>query len=236
NRTIKPEEVKVSFEEAKGKAVDFVKKTNPSYAHQLVLETTEAPKTDSKLVGIDQDYTYTFLFSRFIDGVRVENDNIHVGVDKRTGEVQNSYVNISKLAFPAKKPAVLDKDKAKELLLSQYQLRLVYQSVGLEGQIPPGIPVERYNVLAASGKYPTDNQNQKAQLVYTLENKYENVAYFLDAESGKWRSRDNGEVISLEPVKVDDIAGHWAQNELQLMLDYQALEVKDGKVKPDQSI
>ncbi|MFE6794785.1 S-layer homology domain-containing protein [Paenibacillus chitinolyticus] len=236
NRTIKPEEVKVSFEEAKGKAVDFVKKTNPSYAHQLVLETTEAPKTDSKLVGIDQDYTYTFLFSRFIDGVRVENDNIHVGVDKRTGEVQNSYVNISKLAFPAKKPAVLDKDKAKELLLSQYQLRLVYQSVGLEGQIPPGIPIERYNVLAASGKYPTDNQNQKAQLVYTLENKYENVAYFLDAESGKWRSRDNGEVISLEPVKVDDIAGHWAQNELQLMLDYQALEVKDGKVKPDQSI
>ena len=35
---------------------------------------------------------------------------------------------------------------------------------------------------------------------------------------------------------VSDIDNHWAQNELQLMLDYQALDVKDGKVNPDQTI
>ena len=40
----------------------------------------------------------------------------------------------------------------------------------------------------------------------------------------------------MDKVVASDIEGHWGQQELQLMLDYQALDVKDGKANPDDKI
>ncbi|WP_068776710.1 S-layer homology domain-containing protein [Paenibacillus sp. FJAT-26967] len=229
----KASDVKVSYAEAKAKAIEFVKKTIPGSTHQLVLDESSEPEVDPKATEIPREYS--FNFSRYIDGVRVETDQVAVSVDKGTGVISNMYKNINTLPFPDKKPEVLGTDKAKEKLLSQYQLRLIYQTS--MGEIPQGIPIEKYKLMIAAGDIGAiDEMSKNASLVYTLENKYSRQQYFLDAVTGQWRNRENGEVISLEPIKVSDIAGHWAQNELQLMLDYQALEVKDGKVNPDQSI
>ena len=75
-----------------------------------------------------------------------------------------------------------------------------------------------------------------AKLVYSLVPKFNREPFLLDAQTGQWRNSETGEVISLDKVTVSDIDNHWAKNELQLMLDYQALDVKDGKVNPDQTI
>ena len=81
------------------------------------------------------------------------------------------------------------------------------------------------------------NGELKAKLVYSLIPKHMNrEGFLLDAQTGQWRSVSSGEVISLDKVVVSDIEGHWGQQALQLMLDYQALDVKDGKVNPDDKI
>jgi hypothetical protein len=61
-------------------------------------------------------------------------------------------------------------------------------------------------------------------------------AHVLNAVTGGWVSPDSGDPVTLEKPVVTDIEGHWAQKDLQLMLDYQALDVKDGKVSPDAAI
>ena len=143
------------------------------------------------------------------------------------------------MAYPAQKPEVISIDKAKELWLAQFDVKLGYvlESNGYSG----AIPMEKYRVMVASGDLPKSAVNgkgeSKAKLVYSLISKNMNrEGFLLDAQSGQWRSAQSGEVISLDKVMVSDIDKHWAQNELQLMLDYQALDVKDGKVNPDQTI
>jgi hypothetical protein len=71
---------------------------------------------------------------------------------------------------------------------------------------------------------------------YLLIPKYPDISVFLDAVTGEWRKRDTGEITTLEKTMVTDIENHWGQNEIQLMIDYNALDVKDGKVLPDQAI
>jgi hypothetical protein len=104
-----------------------------------------------------------------------------------------------------------------------------------------GVPLEKYNVLVAAGKIPqgtmpAENQKPATKLVYSLVPKYTQQSFFLDAVTGQWKDASTGEVITLDKIKVTDIEGHWAQNELQLMVDYQALDVVDGKVSPNKAI
>ncbi len=87
-----------------------------------------------------------------------------------------------------------------------------------------------------TGQPAAKPEDKTAKLVYQMVPKNGMEQVFLDAVTGNWRSADTGELTSLEKVQVKDINGHWAQKELQLMLDYKALEVKDGKVAPDESI
>jgi hypothetical protein len=152
----------------------------------------------------------------------------------------NYYTSLSKLPYPQRKPEVLAVDKAKELLLSQYDIQLNYTILDPESMA--GMPIEKYKLMVASGvtmpvpPVSAGSSKLEAKLVYSLIPKYVREAFLLDAQTGEWKNASNGEAISLERVKVDDIDNHWAKNELQLMLDYQALDVKDGKVNPDQTI
>ncbi|WJH36062.1 S-layer homology domain-containing protein [Paenibacillus sp. CC-CFT747] len=54
--------------------------------------------------------------------------------------------------------------------------------------------------------------------------------------TGEWKKRESGQVTTPGKPAATDIEGHWAERELRLMLDYDAIDTKDGKVTPDQSI
>jgi hypothetical protein len=228
-------EAKVSSEAATAQAVEFVKKNLPAYTDQLVL----ANPMDRNL-PIDQVKklpNWDINFKRVIDGVSASYESVNVSIDKVTGEIVNYYANLSTLPYPQTKPEVLPLEKAKDLLLSQYDIQLSYVTAGNNYG---NMPIEKYKVMIAAGEMvpPVAGENQKlqAKLVYSLVPKYTQDSFFLDAVSGQWKNASTGEVITLEKVKVNDIEGHWAQNELQLMVDYQALDVQDGKVSPNKAI
>ncbi|WP_187274085.1 YcdB/YcdC domain-containing protein [Paenibacillus sp. N3.4] len=231
-------EGKISLDDAKATGVNFVKKYLPAYTDQLVLDVPAAK--DYSAEQLKHMRNWDIRFKRVIDGVIANNENVNISIDRLTGKIVAYNFSISTLPYPNKKPSVLAVDKAKELWMSQYDIKLNYvvDSSGFLG----GLPIEKYRVMVAAGQISQmpspDQADQKveAKLVYSLVPKYNRETFFLEAQTGQWRDANTGENISLEKVKVDDIDKHWAKNELQLMLDYQALDVKDGKVNPDQTI
>jgi hypothetical protein len=213
-------DAKVSIEKAKAAAIDFIKKTTPHYTDQLALD--EQNLTNLSQALIKQTPAINVNFRRVIQGILTENESINVGINTETGEINNYWNNLSTLEFPTTKPTVLTESKALELLLSQYTIELNYALPIVENPIKP--------FTAAK------DEVQEAKPYYMLVPKYPDQAVFLDAVSGEWRKRDTGDITTLEKVVVTDIEGHWGQSEIQLMVDYNALDVKNGKVLPDQAI
>lgn len=233
----KPVEGKISLDDAIAKSTAFVKAQLPASTDQLVLNVQKDYSADM----LKQMRTWEIGYKRVIDGVSANNEEVRVSIDRVTGDIRGYYVSLSHVAYPETKPEVISVDKAKELWLGQFDIKLGYvlESGGYMG----AIPIEKYRVMMAAGDLPksavaTDKDGKvKAKLVYSLISKNNNrEGFLLDAQTGQWRSTETGEVISLDKVTVSDIDNHWAKNELQLMLDYQALDAKDGKVNPDQTI
>lgn len=235
-------EVKIKQDEAKSKAIDLVKKLLPSYTNELALQNGADEPIPVEM--IKQNQGYTFMFVRYIDGVRAGNDSVNVTIDAATGDIRNYSVNFSPVDFPEKKPETIDAQKAQDKLLSAYDVQLQYVS---DAGSPPFHPMgvggyvdsymTNWKLKVASGEIDPTKSAKTAHLVYTLVPKFpQREAYVLDAVSGGWISPETGNPVVLEKVEVKDIKGHWAQQELQLMLDYQALDVQDGLVHPDAAI
>ncbi|MCR8642619.1 S-layer homology domain-containing protein [Paenibacillus sp. N1-5-1-14] len=231
---------KVSVEQAKSKAIEFVKKNAPHYTNELILSALQEEivtiQSENMPKPLPTSRLYEMNFNHVSDGVRVGYNSIHLALDKETGDIINYYSNMNMTNYPTKKPAVIAADKAQEILLSQYDVELVYVQ---PWDVPGNIPIERYKVMMAAGdmRVPSGKAEAKeAKLIYQLTNKYQRDSYYLDATTGSWKSSSTGEIITLEKVKVTDIDAHWAKDAIQLMLDYQALDVKDGKVSPDSPI
>ncbi|WP_165921105.1 S-layer homology domain-containing protein [Paenibacillus albiflavus] len=230
--TTAPVEAKITVDQAKTKAIEFAKKMVPYYAHELVLANTQDPQV---LLKDKNARTLEFNFKHVSDGVTIGYNNLTISIDKETGEITNYYANFSLTEYPTKKPSVITLDKAKDLLLSQYDVELAY----VTEQKPMLLNDQRYALMVASGEIKPNTEVSKtpeAKLVYQLVSKYQREPFFLDAITGTWKSMSTGDQISLDKVKVVDIDNHWAKEALQLMLDYQALDIKNGKVSPDESI
>lgn len=225
-----PAKPTLTSDEAKSKAIEFVKTMVPHYAHELVLSSSRS----DVVIQEKASRTEEFNFKHVSDGVAIGYNNVSLTIDMESGEVVNYYANFSLTKYPEKRPDVISEDKAKELLLSQYNIELSYVL-----PYPSAIPYEKYAVMKAAGEPVPDIKQpevQEAKLVYQLISKYQREPFFLDAVSGVWKSMSTGEPISLVKEQATDIEGHWAKDALQLMLDYQALEIKDGKVNPNEAI
>lgn len=231
-------EGKVSLDDAVAKSVEFVKQQIPAYTDQLVL-SVQAEK-DIPAEQLKHMRNWNISFNRVIDGVIAGQEAVSVSIDRVTGQMVNYQFGLSNMPYPKQKPEVLELNKAKDLWLSQYDIKLNYvlENGGYNGPIP----LEKYNVMVAAGEIPptaaaaNPDEKVQAKLVYTLVPKFNREPFLLDAQTGVWRNSQTGEAMSLDKVAVSDIDNHWAKNELQLMLDYQALDVQDGKVNPDQLI
>ncbi|MBU5441686.1 YcdB/YcdC domain-containing protein [Paenibacillus sp. MSJ-34] len=211
------EGAKLSDEQAKAKAVDFVKRLIPYAAHELYLQ-------DGRSGWVDEDRG-TYSFTRVINGIYADNERVEVSINKQTGNVDNYYNHLSDMNYGSAKPQLIGEQEALEKLLATYSIELGYVSGNVNQAWDP-------RPLAASGK-PAGDANE-AKLVYQLIKKAQtDEAVFLDATSGKWRNRGTGEETSLEPIKATDIDNHPAKRELELMIEYRAIDVKDGKVNPD---
>ncbi|MGN0553456.1 MAG: S-layer homology domain-containing protein [Oscillospiraceae bacterium] len=101
------------------------------------------------------EFTRTYYFTRYVNGVKVEGDYIHICIDMN-GEVLSISKHYSDVKFPSV-PA-FDKDKAFEQLFKQIKLNLYY-----DGYYKPDGTVKTYLLYDISG--------------YTLDSKYRSVSW-----------------------------------------------------------
>ncbi|WP_426450773.1 YcdB/YcdC domain-containing protein [Paenibacillus sp. S-38] len=231
----------LSSDELRSKAVEHVKELLPAYAHQLYLEPQgeESPEWKTKLAVMPY---YPVNFRRIVGGIPTEYESVTLGLDRKSGELKELSSNLSTIAYPAEPPKVIAEDEARKLLLGQYDIKLQYV-IDYKGKPSPygfagtgGMAQEKYNVMVASGEIkPESAEKLQTRLVYGLVPKFteREQQLFLDAESGKWRSRESGREVDPFAAPPADITGHWAEEALNLMIDYGALDVTDGKVQPD---
>lgn len=235
-------EPKISLEKAKALAVELVKNMVPYAAHQLTVQYTGEPVV-VPLDGQANEQTpirsYSFSFSRMIDGVAANGEQIGLTIDAQTGNVTQYSNSLTDTAYPEKHPEVVAQEKLNDLLLSRYDVQLAYADDQTVQVAQYGtVSMEKYKLMVASGEVAAgaSTGGKKAVLVYRLKDKYSARQVFLDAHEGIWRSQETGAAAKLIKEQATDIEGHWAQRELQLMIDYEALEVKDGLVHPNATI
>lgn len=225
------DKVTITYDQAKTTAIETVKKHLPWATNELYLIEAEEGQYDT----IDPIDSYYLNFVRKVHGATVEYDNVSVSIDARTGEIRNYNANLQDYSYPEQAPKLLSKEQAIEKWLTFYRTELTYylaQQYLWQGQ---PIPIEKYRAMVAAGDVEASEVEYKAeaQLVYRLVPRLIDESIFLDAESGDWRNRENGEATQLEKPKATDVSGHWAQRQLELMVAYKALDVKDGKVRPN---
>lgn len=225
----------------KEKAVQYVKQWLPAYAHQLYYVQEAAKVADAKRMAMSD---YGFTFRRMINGAFTEYDSVSVSLNRKTGELQYFHSNLSNYTYPDSLPKTITADEAKALLLGQYRLQLQYvidpNNNGFSNYYGASIPIEKYNLMVAAGeiKPEASTGTPTTRLVYSLLPVSQlRGPVFLDAVTGEWKNRENGNVVKPLAAAPTDITGHWAEIALRLMLEYQALDVSsDGKVQPDKGI
>ncbi|MBO9605974.1 MAG: S-layer homology domain-containing protein [Paenibacillaceae bacterium] len=227
-----PEPELIGSDKAETLAVDFIKKAMPAYTDQLAL--IQANSLDQQLLQMKMAAggmtarTVNVSFQRLLHGsVPSEFEGASVTVNLITGEVIGFYNNFQKFDYPQQMPSVITADEAADKLLSQFKVEKRYY-------VPDNYAIMFSSYMPSSSA--TAAAPREAQLIYQLVPLNPNDNVYLDATTGDWKTRDTGETTVPGPVVADDIAGHWAENALQLMIEYKALDVKDGKANPNQAV
>ncbi|WP_040950267.1 YcdB/YcdC domain-containing protein [Gorillibacterium massiliense] len=210
------------------KAVEFLKKVVPHMTNELIVSMQSEKSFDTRKFTSNDHYV-NFDVRRVVNGVIVDWDNATVSMDVFTGEISSYWSSFSSFELPTSLPKTIGVDKAFELLMKDTALELQYSTYSSVSAYD-----EKMAIMIAAGK--TTTEDQTAKLVYTPVRGYNDEGGVLDAATGQWRKSDTGEVFTPGKVTATDIQGHWAAIPLQLMLDYKALDVTDGKVYPDKAI
>ncbi|MDQ6421004.1 S-layer homology domain-containing protein [Paenibacillus sp. LHD-117] len=226
----------ITLETAVEKAKETVRKQLPWLADELYVVTPDSDLYKDRTP--EEIGNYGISFEHKVHGATVEYDHVSVGIDAKTGGIQSFEASVADYAYPAKKPAVLSAADAVEKWLGYYETKLQYRmntQYWWDGQ---PLPIEKVKTLIAAGEADGELLEQKVsvELVYQLTAKPVHEDVYLDAVTGDWISRETGEKTALELPRATDAAGHWAEDSLQLMVAYKALDLQDGQVRPNEAI
>lgn len=227
----------IPLDQATSTAVEVVKKQLPWLTHELYLIKPDPKQLE--VISSSRSANYQIRFAHKLHNAIIEYDHISVAINSRTGAITGFEANIQPIAYPAQAPKVVGVDTALDRWMDYYKAELTYRVSSEYTWIGEPIPIEKYNVLVAAGEIDS-NENVEVKsavnLVYRLSAKPLDQRVILDAVTGEWRNMETGEVTTLERPEVLDIEGHWAQRQLELMVAYKALDVVDGKVRPNEAI
>ncbi|GIM45597.1 hypothetical protein DNHGIG_11460 [Collibacillus ludicampi] len=201
---------KLSREEAREKAIAFVKQAAPTQLHSFALLNQEPAFTDIK--GMNG---YNFHFGHLVNGILSDDQTIDLTVDGQTGKVvqyhsMNRLPENQSVPYPDPKQA-MSVEAAKAKILEKFPLQLQYVRL-MEKNSESGNGPKWGNVLLVYAPAAADPASR------------------LDAISGEWltpwgQPADNR--------KVSDIKGHWAEKELQEMVNRGVFKLDGDKVHPD---
>ncbi|WP_138420807.1 YcdB/YcdC domain-containing protein [Aquibacillus sediminis] len=209
-----------TYQEAKQQAIETVKQLLPWKTDQIALNPSHHQEPDNA----DKMREFTYHFQQLVNGIPVPNQTITVTINAENGTLSRFYQDWENEADFADPTNIISEQQAKQIYLDAADIQLEYVTPQQE---QPFIPVS-----------PDVGQEdaQHVKLAYTFDIEQTDDPIYLDAVEGNWLSARTGEPVAdnLEPT---DLTGHWAEEELRLMLEYQALNITDdGKVNPNKTI
>ncbi|MDC3415945.1 YcdB/YcdC domain-containing protein [Aquibacillus salsiterrae] len=204
----------LTYEEAKQKAIDAVKEMVPWKTDQITLNPVENAPMD-----VEKKKKFNFSFQRLVNGIPVPNQYISIAFSAETGELIRFYQNWQTNAEFPNPDSIVSKEEAKQIYFDAMDIQLEY--------IQP-YQQDYYPIDAAQ-----QAEDQELLLAYTFRFNQTDEPTFLDAITGAWLSVETGEPM-IDTPEPTDISGHWAENALRLMLEYQAININEqGEVKPN---
>lgn len=197
---------KHNAEQARQIAESFIKKQQATKFVEVRLEASQI----NDYISIEKSIpkSYSFSYTRLVNGIPFPGNGFNVQVDPFTGEVTNYRMSWWNLVFPAA-GGYIETIKAADTFLAETGLTLGYQRLYREGKEP------------------------QLKLVYQLS---EHPSYMLDAISGipvDW----NGQPIPAKQTReFTDISGHPAEKDINLLAKAKIVRSLDGTFRPDVNI
>lgn len=190
-------ERKITWEQAYDKAVELLMKYYPDRLSDIRTEQIYQENlypVNGKLVP---NRMIHFSFPRMANGIIYTGDSINISVDTNTGEINDLYQNWSdSVSFP-KAEGIITREKAKELLFEEFDLKLNYL---------------KYNEKVNQNEYLP-----KHKLVYTLQSKQNRNSSNIDAFSGKLLDYQGNEAGAAQVDFYEAIKGSPAEKELSIL-------------------
>lgn len=201
----------LSEEALKNKAMDWIQLLYNDASTNLKLVN----RNSLHLTKNEKEFTYSF--ERFYNDIVVEGNAASLVLDSE-GNVISYNANRYNLSKMSKTPKIkITKEKAQEIYSSLVQQQLQYKNFGSQ---------------IVNGTYSEPD----IRLVYTTEfkDKQKNNTV-LDAITGQWtKVYEDLSEHQEDLTQVSDIKGHWAEKQLKVLLSYNLLDIKDGKVQPNE--
>ncbi|MGE5675986.1 MAG: YcdB/YcdC domain-containing protein [Mycobacterium leprae] len=212
---IGPDEKIITEDEARQNAVDFIRTVRPDLVSNLML----MPPTADQDVMLYKVESYQVTFAQMKNGIPFADRQLSVQVDARNGHIRNFWANDwgidAKTTFPQAN-YVIKPEEALDAFLKVQGLELGWQTLQ-----QPYFP----------GKTPAPADNTyKANLYWLPASKLNVVA--IDANTGAPLDYQGRNLIELT-TKPTDIAGHFAEKEINLLWSRGVFSLKDGKFNPN---
>lgn len=200
------EEPPVSRAEAEARAIAFVQNNRPDLAGRILY--LPQPERDDMY---RKPVSYDFHFVQLQNGLPVDGRDLSVEIDARTGAVRwySAYTEVpGKDDFPAAEGAI-SADKALDAYLEAKGIRLAWVTLW----------------------DPDREERRQPQLLWASDDVLPLSA--IDARTGApldWEGRD----LIAAARRPTDIAGHFAEREIELLWSRGVLELEDGRFRPDE--
>jgi hypothetical protein len=120
----KPQVAKFTYEQAKKISENFITKINPdALKNAQLMEDPYAPYYGG---SIPQDYN--FRYTRLVNGIQYETNNINLSVSSVTGKVTSFYSRWDETLNLPSSSGTIDKDKALEIFKKEITMKLSYMA------------------------------------------------------------------------------------------------------------
>lgn len=200
-----PFKASISKEEAIKIASEFVKTSAPHIVNKLYATMP----VDHYYNSDEEPRFYNVFFVRKEDGIPVQGQGVNVRISTETGDISEYRSQWRDVKLPDSSE-VISVEEAKKMYVDDLKLEL------------------NYNVFYSLND--TNKEKRLAKLVYQpQESVYQK---YLDAKTGVWMNLENGKPL-YESKEATDIAGHWAEEALSIMVQNNIIELVDGKVNPN---
>ncbi|REK69484.1 S-layer homology domain-containing protein [Paenibacillus paeoniae] len=226
----------ITLDKAVERATEVIKGQLPWQTHELYLQKPSEERYKDRKPEEIGSYYITFL--RKVHGAVVTYDHISVGINALSGTVENYSANLTEYKYPEQAPSTINNSVVLDRFLDYYTIQLTYRLFSEYRFKDQAISIQKYQTLLAAGESGAEEikQQSRVELVYRLVPKPRSENVMLDAVTGNWHNRETGEPTQLVIPKPTDAEGHWAEESLGLMVAYKALDLIDGKVRPNAAI